>query len=155
VQGRSLPRQPTGLYLWFRVGISTVLEIIGHFLFKEWCPWDPRVLWSWLNTITYSLTLGIRIYGLWVGILKVFKILEHLWFKGDVTIPFGHDQHTIKCSFRQGTRIYMVYGWGSQRFSIYLSISGFKGTGPLRMAMIYIPSDATWHTKQEYIYIYI
>jgi hypothetical protein len=38
-----------------------------------------------------------------VGISTVFKILEHLWFKGDVTIPYGHDQHTIKFSLTQET----------------------------------------------------
>jgi hypothetical protein len=35
---------------------------------------------------------------------------------------------------------------------LYLSTSGFRGTGPLRMVMMYIPSDATWHKKQECIW---
>jgi hypothetical protein len=43
-----------------------------------------------------------NIYGMWVGISIVFKILEHLWCKGDGTILYGHDQHTIKCSVTQG-----------------------------------------------------
>jgi hypothetical protein len=39
-----------------------------------------------------------------------FKILEHLWFNGDGTIPYGHDQHTIKCYLIKGKRIHRVYG---------------------------------------------
>jgi hypothetical protein len=34
-------------------------------------------------------------FGLQVGISIVFKILEHLGCKGDGTIPYSHDQHTI------------------------------------------------------------
>jgi hypothetical protein len=58
-------------------------------------------------------------YGLWVGISRVFKVFEHLQFKRDGAIRYDHDQLTIKCSLTHEKRIHMVYGWGSQRFSIY------------------------------------
>jgi hypothetical protein len=49
-------------------------------------------------------TKNKNIYGVWVGISMVFKIfMEHLWFKGDGAIPYGHDQHTFKRSLTQGT----------------------------------------------------
>jgi hypothetical protein len=44
--------------------------------------------------------------GLGMGIFMVFEILGHFPFKGDGTTP--------RCSLIQGTRIYMVKGWGSQ-----------------------------------------
>jgi hypothetical protein len=52
-------------------------------------------------------TRNKSIYGVWVGFSVVFKILEHLTFKGDRTIPYGHNQHSIKCSLSQETRIVM------------------------------------------------
>jgi hypothetical protein len=64
------------------------------------------------------------------GISTFFMILEHLRFEGDGTIPYCHDQHTIKWSLTQGTRIYVIYGWGSQRFLKYLGTSCLRGTGP-------------------------
>jgi hypothetical protein len=42
----------------------------------------------------------------------------------------------------------MVYGWGSQQFSIYQSFFDLRGTGRLRMIMTYIPSDDTWHKNK-------
>jgi hypothetical protein len=47
----------------------------------------------------------------------------------------------IACSLTQGTRIYMVYGWVSQRFSRQW-ISSLRGTEPFHMVMISIPSNA-------------
>jgi hypothetical protein len=35
------------------------------------------------------------IYGLGVGDSTVFKIIEHLRFKGDGTTPYGHDLNYI------------------------------------------------------------
>jgi hypothetical protein len=89
------------------VGISTVLEIIWHFLFKGERPWDNPV-WSWL--------------------------------------------HTITCSLTQGTRMYVVYGLGSQRFLRYWSTSGLRGTGPFPMVMMSMPSNAPCCKEQEYIW---
>jgi hypothetical protein len=66
---------------------------------------------------------NIYVYGICVGISTVYKILETLLLKGDETSPYGHDQHTIKCSLTKGIRIYVVYGWGSQWFSRYYSTS--------------------------------
>jgi hypothetical protein len=59
---------------------------------------------------------------------------------------------TITCSLTQGTNMYMVYGWGSQRFSRYWSTSGLRGMQPFRMVMISIPSNAPWHKEQKYIW---
>jgi hypothetical protein len=53
-----------------------------------------------------------NIYGLWMGISTVFKILKHFRFKGDETIQYGHDQHTIKCSLTQRTNIYIWFKGG-------------------------------------------
>jgi hypothetical protein len=67
----------------------------------------------------------------------VLEIIGHLLLKGDVrgTTLYGHD-----CiSLTQGTRIYMVDGRGSQRFSRYWSTSGLKGMGQFFMVMISIP----------------
>jgi hypothetical protein len=90
------------------LGISTVLEIIRHILFKGERPWDHPVL-LWLHIITCSLTQGTRIYIWCMGWdLNGFDILEHLRLKWHRTIPNGHNQHTIKCSLSQWTRIYMV-----------------------------------------------
>jgi hypothetical protein len=61
-----------------------VLEVIGHFLLKG----DVR-----------GTTLNI--YGLWMQISTVLKILEHFWFKGDGASQYGHDQHAIKRSLTQ------------------------------------------------------
>jgi hypothetical protein len=75
------------------VRISTALEVIGHFLFKGWRPWDHPVS-SWLHTITCSLIQGTKIYTLyWWGSQRFSRMLEHLWFKNDITIPYGQNQH--------------------------------------------------------------
>jgi hypothetical protein len=44
----------------------------------------------------------------------------------------------------------MVYRWESQLFStyMYVSTSGVRATGLLRMIMIYIPSDTTSYQKR-------
>jgi hypothetical protein len=60
------------------------------------------------------------------GDLNGFQDIGAPLIKGNVTIPYCHDQHTIQCSLTQETRIYMVYGWVSQRFSRYLSTSGLN-----------------------------
>jgi hypothetical protein len=55
---------------------------------------------------------NIYMYGLWVGKSTVFKILEHLSCKEDRTIPYRHDQYTIKFSLTRGTRyIQYIYGF--------------------------------------------
>jgi hypothetical protein len=36
---------------------------------------------------------------------------------GDRTTLNCHDLHTIRCSLTHGTRMYMVYGWGSRYIS--------------------------------------
>jgi hypothetical protein len=83
------------------VGISTVFEIIGHFLFKGERLWGhvPSMVMTTYHYM-FSDTRNKNIYGLWVGISTVFKILEHLQF---------------------------------------------RGTGPFRMVMINIPSNAPCH----------
>jgi hypothetical protein len=83
---------------------------------------------------------NIHVYGLWVGISTVFKILKLLWCKGNRIIPHGHDLHNIKCSLTQGTRMlrYMVYGG-----ELILEHPALRGTRPLHMVLTYIPSDAT------------
>jgi hypothetical protein len=88
-------------------------------------------------------TMNKNIYVVWVGISTIVKLLEHLWCKRDMAIPYGHDQHTIKGSLTQGTRIHMVYILGSQRFSIYYNTSSLRVKGPRRMVITYIPSDGT------------
>jgi hypothetical protein len=60
-------------------------------------------------------------YDLGEGIPTVFKIFENLQFKGDRTTPYGHDIHNIRCYLTYETRIYMVKGWGYQRFLRYTS----------------------------------
>jgi hypothetical protein len=70
-----------------------------------------------------------NIYGLGVGISTVFKIFSNFNFLGGGVDPRGHDLHTIGCPLTQGTRIYMVLGWGSQQFSRYSAISHSWGVG--------------------------
>jgi hypothetical protein len=41
-------------------------------------------------------TRNKNIYGLGVGISKVFKILVHILFKEERTNPWSHDLHTIR-----------------------------------------------------------
>jgi hypothetical protein len=91
-------------------------------------------------------TRNKNIYGIGMRISTVIEISEHLLFKVDGTIPYGHDQHTIKCPLTKGKRI-NIYGLGvgiSTVFDIFEHLQ-FKGTGPLHMVMtyMYIPSDAT------------
>jgi hypothetical protein len=97
--------------------------------------------------------MGTRIYLVYGwGSLRFSRYRSTSGLKRiDLTIPYGHDQHIIKCSLTQGTRIHMVYWWWSQWFSKYLSTSDFKGTGLLCRITTYIPSDANWHKKQEYM----
>jgi hypothetical protein len=57
----------------------------------------PRMVMStYMYHHMFPETRNKNTYGLWVGTSMVFKILEHLWFKGDVIILYGHDQHAIK-----------------------------------------------------------
>jgi hypothetical protein len=66
-------------------------------------------------------TRNKNIYAPWVGISTVFKILEHLWFKNDITIPYGQNQLTTKCSMTQGTMIPYNWGFFSAGANFYLS----------------------------------
>jgi hypothetical protein len=107
------------------------------------------------------MRLGRRnknIYGLGVGISVVFEILGHFLVKGGrhhhvvewLTLCYiMHD--TIRCYLTQETNI---YGLGV-RISMVFEIFGhflFKVVGPPCTIMTYIPLDATWHNKQEYIW---
>jgi hypothetical protein len=93
------------------VGISTVLEMMVHFLFKRGRPWDHFV-WSWP---TYHQMLHDKrnknISGLEVGISMC------VWF-----------------------------------FFSYMDTSCLWGIWPPCTVMTYIPPEATWHKKQEYIW---
>jgi hypothetical protein len=88
-------------------------------------------------------TRNKNIYGLGVGISTVFKIFSNFNFLGGGVDPRGHDLHTIGCPLTQGTRIYMVLGRGSQRFSRYSAVSLSWGVGLTSGVMTYIPLDAS------------
>jgi hypothetical protein len=127
------------------VGISWVLEIIGHFLFKGEHPWD-RPIWSWLHTITCFLTQGKRIYMVYgLGSQWFSRYWSTLRGRGPfrmvmISIPSNapcHKEHKE---------------WRSQQFLRYWDTSCLWGMGPRCTFMTYIPSDATWHKKQEYIW---
>lgn len=84
-----------------------------------------------INTIRFTITQGTRlciVYCLGVGISIVSR---YFLIQGDQDHPGVHDPHTysIWCPLTQETRIYMylVYGWGSQPFSIFLIIFCFRG----------------------------
>jgi hypothetical protein len=47
--------------------------------------------------------------------------------------------------------VYMVFGWGSQRFARYSNTFGLRETGPLRMVMTNVPSDATTQETRMYM----
>jgi hypothetical protein len=83
-----------------------------------------------------------------------FRDSKALPVDGDVlwTTLYGHDYIPSCVPWQQETRIYRVNGWGSQRFSIYQSTSGLRGTGSRRMVMNYIQSGATLHKKHEWIW---
>jgi hypothetical protein len=80
------------------VWISTVLELIGHFLFKGGTSVGPPCMVMTTYHHIFPDTRNKNMYDLWVGISTVFKILEYFRFKGEGTIPYDHDQHTIKSS---------------------------------------------------------
>jgi hypothetical protein len=85
------------------VGISTVFEVLGHFLFQG--GWDHPV---WSSPTYHQMSLDTRMkdmYGLGVGISMVFEILGQL--RGNRTIPYGHDLYTIRCSLTRETNIYI------------------------------------------------
>jgi hypothetical protein len=88
-------------------------------------------------------TRNKNIYGFGVGISTVFKILSNFPFLGGGVDLRGHDLHTIRCFLTQGKRIYMVLGWGSQRFSRYSAIFLSWGVGLTPGVMTYIPLDAS------------
>lgn len=85
------------------------------------------------------------------GDLNRFKVLPDL---GDQDHPGVHDPHTysIWCPLTKETRIYMylVYGWGSQPFSIFLIIFCFRGIRTTHGLMTYIPIDVPSRKEQEY-----
>jgi hypothetical protein len=123
VQWRSLPGNPISLYMWLRVGdLNSFIEIIGLFLLKGMSMGPPCIV----MTTYHHMFPDIRnknTHGLWLEMSIIFKMLEHLWCREDGTIPWGNDQHAIQCALTQGTRI---YGWKSERFSLYLSTSSLK-----------------------------
>jgi hypothetical protein len=64
----------------YQLGVSTVFEILGHFLFKR--GWNHRVR---LSLAYHQMLLDTRnknIYGLGVGILLVFEIFWHFLLGG-------------------------------------------------------------------------
>jgi hypothetical protein len=101
------------------------------------------------------MRLGTRnknIYGLGVGISVVFEILGHFLFMG------GRHHHVVEwLTYHQmqlNARNNNIYGLGV-RISMVFEIFGhflFKVVGPPCTVMTYIPLDATWHNKQEYIW---
>jgi hypothetical protein len=74
--------------------------------------------------------------------------------KGYSTTLYGHELHTLRCCLTEETRMDMVWGWGPQWF--WDNRSGTRPAwGRMRLpctVMTYIPSDATWHKKQEYVW---
>jgi CRISPR/Cas system CMR-associated protein Cmr3 (group 5 of RAMP superfamily) len=64
------------------VGISTVFEIFGHFLYQEG---QDHSVWLLISHHHLPLDTRIYIYGLGVGISTVFEIFGHFLFKGDGT----------------------------------------------------------------------
>jgi hypothetical protein len=123
------------------VGISTILEIIGHF-----------PVWSWLHIITCSPTQGTRMYIVYGWDLNGF---QRYWSTSGlrgmgpfpmvmISIPSNAPWH------KEQKYIWFIYMGIITVFNIY-GTSSLRGAGPLRMVMTYIPSDATRHKKQEYI----
>jgi CRISPR/Cas system CMR-associated protein Cmr3 (group 5 of RAMP superfamily) len=65
-----------------RVGISTVFEIFGHFLFRRG---RDYLVMSWPTCIYHQIFLDTKnknMYGYGVGISTVFEIFGHFLFKG-------------------------------------------------------------------------
>jgi hypothetical protein len=50
------------------------------------------------------------------------------------------------------SNIYFCFQTNLNIFKMLLDHVQFKGMGPLRMVMTYMPSDAIWHKKQEHIW---
>jgi hypothetical protein len=125
------------------VGISTVVEIVGHFLLKMGRLLDHSV-WSWPTYHQMLLdTKNKNTYGLGVAISVVFGILRHFLFKG--TVPPCTDMICIPSDATwHEKREYIWFRDGDfNSFQDIWSLPVSRGTGPLRMVMTYIPSDAT------------
>jgi hypothetical protein len=69
------------------VGISTVFEILGHFLFKgdRTTPYGHD-----LYTIRWSLTQGTRIYMVWGDVLNNVQDIQQFPVSGGWVDPRGH-----------------------------------------------------------------
>jgi hypothetical protein len=80
MQGRYCLVTPQAYTFDLRVGIETVLEIIGHFLFTRERLWYHLTLYGHDQPTYHQMLLDTRnknIYGLGVGILTVFEIFGH------------------------------------------------------------------------------
>jgi hypothetical protein len=122
------------------VGISTIFQKCGHFLFKV--GWDHHVQ-SWLTYMYHKILLDRHkkqeyIYGL--GNSTVFEIFDHFLIMGERTAPCGQNLHTIRYYFTKETRIWFR-GGDLIRFLRYFSTSCIMGEQD--------HSRWLWHTHHQ------
>jgi hypothetical protein len=108
------------------VRISTVLKIIGHFLFKWVFVGPPRMVIT-----TYHIFPDARnkhIYALWVGISTVFKILEQLRLTGpDHSVWSWSAYHQMLFDTRGFIHIdYLLFDVPLKNFSLILRRQHFR-----------------------------
>jgi CRISPR/Cas system CMR-associated protein Cmr3 (group 5 of RAMP superfamily) len=63
------------------VGISTIFQIFGHFLYQKGTG-SLRMVINFTPSSATNDTINENVYGLWVGISTVFQIFGHFLFKG-------------------------------------------------------------------------
>ena len=95
-----------------------------------------------LVNASYIMTIK-KIYGLWVGMLIIFKIISKLYKEGVMmyVTPRALIWHDSRCILSQLSKIYLVYGWGSQPFSRLTPTCIMQGVGMTTVALV-------WHVNQ-------
>jgi hypothetical protein len=86
------------------VGISTVLQIIGVFLFKRGRLWDLHTIIGYLTQeyILFRVEDFSRFFFFFF-----LTYYDTFCLRGDGTTIYRHHLHTIRCYLTQETRIYM------------------------------------------------
>jgi hypothetical protein len=75
-------------------------------------------------------TRNKNMYRLGVGISMIFKILGHFLFKGDGSIPYGHDLYICKNIYHPkflDTRNKNIYGLGVGISAVFKILRQFQG----------------------------